>query len=123
MVRCPRRSSFSQPVVCVGGIPTVCPPFVQSHFLYFFATLMPEMQVHWGQEDWGPADVTKAEEKETKWLEAALSHFFLSSIWALLVCPLYLPPLPPSTFSPQRCKTQNVPRRDILCQGRNCSLI
>lgn len=87
---------------------------------------MPEMQVHWGQEAWGPANVLKAEEKETKWLEAALRNFFLSLIWALLVCPLYLPvpsPSPTSTFSPQRCKTQNVPRRDILWQGRNCSLI
>lgn len=59
---------------------------------------MPEMQVHWGQEDWGPADVPKAEEKETKWLEAALSNFFLSLIWALLVCPLYPSPSAPFPF-------------------------
>lgn len=33
---------------------------------------MPEMQVHWGQEDWEPADVPQAEEKETKMVRSSL---------------------------------------------------
>lgn len=90
-------------------------------FLYSFATLILEMQIYRGQDDWGSAEVPQTE-KKTKWLEAAL-HNFCSLILALSACPLYLPPSLSSPFSLQRCKNQNKPRREIIRQGWSLPLI
>lgn len=61
----------------------------RDYFPYSSKTLIPEMQIYQGSDNWGLTEVLmfQTEKKKTKWSEAALSNFLSSLILALILVP------------------------------------